>query len=119
MGNNINIEAIKDASLNLLEVWGSNKEFKLKEVTHETFKADVDMLSKTTAEISRLELSLVPLRRQREDLARKIKDINTRARSGMRGFFGPDSTQYEQVGGTRSSERKKGGHKPNGAEPAA
>jgi hypothetical protein len=31
----------------------------------------------------------------------------TRARSGFRAVYGPDSTQYEQAGGTRSSERKK------------
>jgi hypothetical protein len=26
--------------------------------------------------------------------------------NGIRGFFGPDSNQYEQAGGTRKSERK-------------
>ena len=31
----------------------------------------------------------------------------TRIRSAMRGVFGPDSTQYEQAGGTRRSERKR------------
>ena len=29
-----------------------------------------------------------------------------RARKGIVGFFGPDSTQYAQAGGTRASERK-------------
>jgi hypothetical protein len=44
------------------------------------------------------------------DIGAKMKavsDVVTRARSGMRAFYGPDSTQYEQVGGTRTSERKR------------
>jgi len=28
-------------------------------------------------------------------------------RKGVLAFFGPDSTQYAQAGGTRASERKK------------
>jgi len=32
--------------------------------------------------------------------------LTTRALSGMRGFFGPDSNQHEQAGGTRKSKRK-------------
>ena len=33
--------------------------------------------------------------------------LTTRALSGIRGFFGPDSDEYEQAGGTRKSERRK------------
>lgn len=36
-----------------------------------------------------------------------ITDLITRVRSATRGKYGPDSTQYEQVGGTRASERKR------------
>ncbi|NUN12008.1 MAG: hypothetical protein HUU55_00070 [Myxococcales bacterium] len=35
-----------------------------------------------------------------------IGDLITRVRSAARGKYGPDSTEYEQVGGTRASERK-------------
>jgi len=42
----------------------------------------------------------------------------TRARSGIRSVFGPDSTQYEQAGGTRTSERKTPTRKPKTATPA-
>ena len=37
----------------------------------------------------------------------RSSQLTTRARSGIRGFFGPDSDEYEQAGGTRTSERKK------------
>jgi hypothetical protein len=34
-----------------------------------------------------------------------------RARKAIQGYFGPDSTQYAQVGGTRQSDRKSGGRR--------
>jgi len=37
----------------------------------------------------------------------ELAGITTRARSGFRAVYGPDSTQYEQAGGTRASERKR------------
>jgi hypothetical protein len=35
-----------------------------------------------------------------------LSDLISRARSGFRAAFGPDSTQYQQAGGTRRSKRK-------------
>lgn len=43
----------------------------------------------------------------RDDSAGVLNGLNTRALSAIRGIFGPDSTEYEQAGGTRTSERKK------------
>jgi hypothetical protein len=42
----------------------------------------------------------------RDDRLDGMRDLVTRLRSVVRGNFGPDSAQYAQVGGTRSSERK-------------
>ncbi|HWT01590.1 MAG TPA: hypothetical protein VN256_15190 [Pyrinomonadaceae bacterium] len=44
-----------------------------------------------------------------------MANIIARARSGFRATYGPDSTQYEQAGGTRSSERKRPSSKKNPA----
>ena len=41
-----------------------------------------------------------------------LNELVTRVRSGFRAVYGPDSTQYEQAGGTRLSERKKPSRKP-------
>ena len=43
----------------------------------------------------------------RDALAAELKDICVRVRAGMKGYFGADSSEYEQDGGTRASERKK------------
>jgi hypothetical protein len=38
-------------------------------------------------------------------------EYTMRARKAIQGHFGPDSTQYAQVGGTRQSDRKTGGRR--------
>lgn len=40
------------------------------------------------------------------------------ARKAIRGYFGPDSTQYAHVGGTRQTDRKTGGRRATGRGPA-
>jgi hypothetical protein len=107
MASNINAEKVKSDAKNVLKVWTDNTDFKMKDVTLESFGADFEALEKVLDDIAELELKLTPLRNQRDDLARKINETTTRARSGMRGFFGPNSSQYEQAGGTRASERKR------------
>ena len=46
-----------------------------------------------------------------------VDDANTRIRSGIRATYGPDSNQYEQAGGTRTSERKRPARKAKPAGP--
>ena len=49
----------------------------------------------------------------------ELNDWNRRVLSAVEAQFGPDSSEYEMVGGTRKSERKKptkqsgGGSKPS------
>ena len=40
-----------------------------------------------------------------------LSDLVQRARAGFKAVYGPDSTQYEQAGGTRRSERASGLHR--------
>ena len=52
----------------------------------------------------RIELS--GIKSERDIQARDLNSLITRFRSGMRFYYGPDSPQYGQAGGTRTSERK-------------
>jgi hypothetical protein len=36
-----------------------------------------------------------------------LRDKNKRVLSAVEAMYGPDSSQYEQAGGTRQSERKR------------
>ena len=42
----------------------------------------------------------------------ELNDWNRRVLSAVEAQYGPDSSEYEMVGGTRKSERKKGTRKP-------
>jgi hypothetical protein len=94
------------------ETWMANPGFVLGEVTQKSFNdlaAQAGQLSETI-EARRIEVQ--GLMNQRDDLVKELRTLITRARSGFRAVYGPDSTQYEQSGGTRQSERKAPGRKP-------
>lgn len=112
MATSVNSEKIKTDSKTIGDVWAANAEFKMKDVTLQSYNADAAALTTALESIASLELQLTPLRNTRDDLARKLNEINTRVRAGMKSYFGPNSSQYEQVGGTRASERKPATRKP-------
>jgi hypothetical protein len=49
----------------------------------------------------------------------ELQDFNRRMLSAVEGQYGPDSSEYEAVGGTRKSERKRPTRKGGGATPPA
>jgi hypothetical protein len=53
------------------------------------------------------KLELTALINEREAQASTVQELIVRARSGFKSVYGPDSTQYEQAGGTRKSDRKR------------
>jgi hypothetical protein len=66
----------------------------------------LDTFQLKRSEVDAARIHLTRLVDELNDQAGGINGVVTRARSGMRAFYGPDSAQYEQVGGTRQSERK-------------
>lgn len=87
-------------------VWRENPDFHLGNITLEDIHHTIERLTELDDQIRGLRTDLIGALNQRDDTARALNEIVVRARSGIRGFFGPDSTQYEQAGGTRTSERK-------------
>jgi hypothetical protein len=57
------------------------------------------------------------LKVNREHQIRQLHDLVLRFRSGMRSYFGADSPQYEQAGGTRASARKPSARTPKAPPP--
>ena len=107
MASNANPDKVKTDSDNILNVWKANTDFKMKEVTLEDFEGGTKRLNTVLKDILTKDQELSILKNERDDLARKLNELCTRARSGMKGYFGPNSSQYEQAGGTRAIERKK------------
>jgi hypothetical protein len=74
--------------------------------------ADIEELEQTRENLSLLETQLIDLRNRRDDLYLSTWDKVKRLRAGIKGAYGDDSSEYEMVGGTRRSERKKARRSP-------
>lgn len=107
---NCNTPKPKKGTLNretTMAVCKANADFKLKDFTVESVEKDCTDLDKLVQDIAAKEQVITPLRNQRDEMVMRLKDFATRGRAGIKGYFGGNSSQYEQAGGTRSSERKK------------
>ena len=68
--------------------------------------ADITSATALQAQISNLETQLTDLRNKREALNLSLWDKVKRIRAGIKAAFGDDSSRYEMIGGTRTSDRK-------------
>jgi queuine/archaeosine tRNA-ribosyltransferase len=98
---------VASSAADILKLWTVNPDFKIKDLTQEQYQDQQVRLARLLSDIKAKEDELTPLRNERDDLMKKLNENTTRARSGIKGYFGADSSEYELAGGTRSSERKK------------
>jgi hypothetical protein len=68
--------------------------------------ADITSLTSIQSQIASLELQLTDLRNKREAASIAAWDKVKRVRAGVKANYGDDSSQYELIGGTRTSDRK-------------
>ena len=76
-------------------------------LTPAAFTAHVEQAQTNQASLDAVEGQLTDLRNLRDATLATIWDDVKRVRAGMKTIYGNDSSQYEMVGGTRKSERKK------------
>lgn len=81
------------------------------------FGTQLDQAESIQAQIAELELQLIDLRVRRDDQLAAIWEVVKRARATIKGIYGDDSSQYEMMGGTRMSERKKNQRRAGNAAP--
>jgi hypothetical protein len=98
----------------IARVWTENKDFALGEMTLPKLQKMIADLRDSRSQIEDTRTQLTALTNESNEQAAALNQINTRALSGFRAIYGPNSTQYEQAGGTRSSERKRPTRKPKG-----
>jgi hypothetical protein len=87
-------------------VWVSIPNFTMGTVSLKDFNEAYEAAQEMNKDYASKELELTGVRGNRDDKVRELSGLITRFRSGMRSIYGPDSVQYEQSGGTRSSARK-------------
>ena len=90
----------------IVDTWAANLTFKLGEVTQAGFTTSRTELETLDNLIETRRNELKGLINDRDDKTKELQALVTRARSGFRATYGPDSTQYDQAGGTRLSEHK-------------
>ncbi|HVF50481.1 MAG TPA: hypothetical protein VNA19_10370 [Pyrinomonadaceae bacterium] len=91
----------------IARVWADNPSFGLGEVTLASLQEKLRSMREKRDRVESMRMQLAALTNELGAMATETANIVTRARSGFRAVFGPDSTQYEQAGGTRSSERRR------------
>jgi hypothetical protein len=91
----------------IARVWTDNPTFTLGEITLPSLQSKITNLRTKHDQIETLRTQLTALSNELAEQTAELANIKTRALSGFRAVYGPDSTQYEQGGGTRTSERKR------------
>lgn len=90
----------------LIRVWQANADLSMGETTLVKLQGAVDDLRQAGTRVDEARTVLTGLINEANDKRLIVAKLITRGRSVVRGTYGPDSSQYEQVGGTRASERK-------------
>lgn len=95
------------AAQKILDTWSAHTTTVLAGMTLTDFQTQVTAL---LSEDDALTAERVKVKGMSENLGSNIAALNgtnSRLLSGIRSTFGPDSKEYAQAGGTRTSERKK------------
>jgi hypothetical protein len=118
MPRNKTIDNIIAAAEQIARVWRENPTFTLGEITLAKLETMIADLRAKRGEIEDTRTKLKGMINDANALSGALNGVNTRALSGYRAVFGPNSTQYEQAGGTRTDERRKsgGGKKKGGGD---
>lgn len=73
-------------------------------------------LESVISELDTVNAHRTQLVNSKAEQAKHVSDYIVQVRAVVKGISGPDSSEYEMVGGTRASERKKPKRKTGGTE---
>lgn len=107
MPSRYNFDTVLTNCERIARVWTDNPTFSLGEVTLKGFQEKISSARQKREQLETLKMQVAALSNELESDTTELSSIRTRALSGLRAVFGPNSTQYEQGGGTRQSERRK------------
>ena len=100
-------------------VWEKNLDFKLGNIGFSDFIALYDATDALDKDYTKKDVELSGIRDTRDNKARDLRAVVTRFRSAARGYYGPDSVEYGQAGGTRESARRSPNRKAKADTPQA
>ena len=107
MASRYSFDSVLTDGEQIARVWAENPTFALGDINLPKLQTKLADLRQKHDQAETLRTQLTALTNDLNEQTDDLSNIITRARSGFRAFYGPDSTQYEQAGGTRASERKR------------
>ncbi len=81
----------------ILAIWKANREFRMQDIQFEDFEKLASEYGALLEKIETGARAMHELRVTRNKLEPKVEKWSSRARSGMRGYFGPKSSEYRRV----------------------
>jgi hypothetical protein len=122
MAKRIRIKQTLNDALSIKAAWEKIPDFKVGTVSLNDFIAASAAAETGHKDHAAKGADLADAKAERDQKIRQVDDLITRFKSGVRALYGPDSVQYEQAGGTRSSLRKSPARKsqavPTASAPA-
>jgi uncharacterized coiled-coil protein SlyX len=115
MPTKYSVDTVLTDSERIARVWTDNPNFALGEVTLQSLQTKITEARQKRDQLEALRMQMTALTNDLSDRTSDLAAINTRAKSGFRAVYGPDSTQYEQAGGTRASDRRNARRKKDNA----
>ena len=106
MAKTLRLKETLAEALDVQSVWQAIPDFKMGDVSLTDFTAAANAADSLTKQHKNNAVERAGLRANRDDKVRKLNELVTRFRSGIRAAYGPDSPLYQQAGGTRLSARK-------------
>jgi chromosome segregation ATPase len=104
----------------VLDKWKQiNPSMTLGDLTQAGLEANMNKELSIQSRMTALKAELTDLQNQRDATCTDIWDQVKRVRSGVKAIYGDDSSQYEMIGGTRRSERKRPVRKTAASAPPA
>jgi hypothetical protein len=93
----------------IFQLWSDNATFRVGEFDLDAARSLQAKVREISGLVRKVESELSDLIASRDTAASQLNELRTRALSGIRAHFGPDSPEYGRAGGTRKSERQKPG----------
>lgn len=76
-------------------------------LTLAAYTTQISDFSKTLNDYNQMVAALDDLQNQVDAAETRLRETNKRMLAAAEAHYGPDSSQYEQAGGTRQSDRKR------------
>jgi hypothetical protein len=108
------VDTVLSNSERIARVWADNPTFTLGEVTLKSLQDKIASVREKRERLEGLKMQVTALSNELGEDVSELAAIYTRGLSGLRAVFGPNSTQYEQGGGTRTDERRRASRKKSG-----